>query len=122
MIDKEICDKGFIWNSSNCECEYNKSYDVGEYLDYANCKCRKKLVNKLVEEFTENIDKVKIDGMTLFESRNEYKSSCTMYVALIAIVFTISIGIATYFIYYKYINHDKKAASKYDYVYQTSNY
>ena len=26
LIDKGICDKGFIWNSSNCECEY-------EYLD-----------------------------------------------------------------------------------------
>ena len=54
----------------------------------------------------------------------ECKSSCTIYVALIAIVFTISIGIGTYFIYYKYMNHDmiKKTASKYDYVYQTPNY
>ena len=34
------------------------------------------------------------------------------------IVFTISFGIGTYFIIYKYINHNKKTASKYDYVYQ----
>ena len=27
-----------------------KLCDVGEYLDYRNCKCRNKLVNKLVEE------------------------------------------------------------------------
>ena len=27
-----------------------KSCDVGEYLDYENCKCRKRLVDKLVEE------------------------------------------------------------------------
>ena len=45
---------------SNCECECDKSYDVGEYLDYENCKCRKKLVDKLVVECTENIDEVKI--------------------------------------------------------------
>ena len=32
LIDKGSCDKGFIWNSSNCECD--KSCDVGEYLDY----------------------------------------------------------------------------------------
>ena len=29
--------------------------DIGEYLDYANCKCRKKLINKVVEECNENI-------------------------------------------------------------------
>ena len=41
-------DKVFIWNQSNCECD--KSYDVGEYLDYANCKCRKSLIDKLIHE------------------------------------------------------------------------
>ena len=45
-------DKEFIWNPSNCECECDKSYDVGKYLDYKNRKCR----NKLVEECIENID------------------------------------------------------------------
>ena len=47
-------DKGFIWNPSNCECD--KSCHVEEYLDYANCKCRKELIDKLVEECNENID------------------------------------------------------------------
>ena len=66
MIDKGICDKGFIWNPSNCECECNKSCYLGEYLDYPNCKCRIKLVNKLVEECTENTYEVKIAGIVLF--------------------------------------------------------
>ena len=34
LIYKGICAKGFIWNPSNCDCECDKSYDVGEYLDY----------------------------------------------------------------------------------------
>ena len=38
LIDKGICHKGFIWNPSNCECECNKNCDIGEYLDYENCK------------------------------------------------------------------------------------
>ena len=38
----------------------DKSCDVGECLGYANCKCRKKLVHKLVEECTENIDQIKM--------------------------------------------------------------
>ena len=101
-MDKGICDKGFIWNLNNCECD--RSCDVGEHLDYANCKCRK----KFAEECTENIDEVKIPWTALFERRSECKHSCTSYVVFIAIVFTISIGIGTYFMYYKYMNHNKK--------------
>ena len=56
LIDKGICGKGFNWNPSNYECEYDKSCDVGEYLDYKNCKCRKRLVDKLAEECSKNID------------------------------------------------------------------
>ena len=51
-----MCDNGFIWNPSNCECECDKSCEIGEYLDYKNCKCRKILVDKLVEEYSENTD------------------------------------------------------------------
>ena len=47
MIDKGVFDEGFIWNPSNCECECNKSCDVGEYLDYKYSKCRKKLADKI---------------------------------------------------------------------------
>ena len=82
----------------------------------------KKLIDKLIEECNENIDELKIAGMALFKRRNECKSSCTIYVVIIAIVFAICIGIGTYFIYYKHMNHDKKTISKYDHVYQTSNY
>ena len=34
----------------------DKSCDIVEYLDYKNCKCRNKLIDKLVEECSENID------------------------------------------------------------------
>ena len=55
LIDKGVCNKGFIWNLRYCECECDKSYNLGENLDYENCKCRNKLVNKLVEECTVKI-------------------------------------------------------------------
>ena len=46
LVDKKICDKGFTWNPSNCECECDKNCNIGEYLDYKNCKWRKKkLIN-----------------------------------------------------------------------------
>ena len=41
MIDKDVCNKGFIWHSSKCECECDKSCDFCEYLDYEDCKCKK---------------------------------------------------------------------------------
>ena len=60
LIVKGMCDKGFIWNPSNCECECDKSYDIGEYLDYKNFKCRRKIIDKLIEECSENIDENKM--------------------------------------------------------------
>ena len=56
LVDIGVCDKGLVWNPSNCECD--ELCDVGEYLDYKDCKCRKKLFDELVEECTENIDEV----------------------------------------------------------------
>ena len=47
---KGRCDTWFIWNPSNCEFECDKSCDIGQYLDYKNCKCRKELISKLVAE------------------------------------------------------------------------
>ena len=60
LTDKGVCDKEFIWNPSNCECECDKSCDIGEYLDYENCKRRKKLVEKLVQECIENIEETRL--------------------------------------------------------------
>ena len=42
LIGKGMYDKIFIWNPSNCECECDKSCNIGEYLDYKTCKFRKK--------------------------------------------------------------------------------
>ena len=67
LIVKGVWDKGFIWIASNCECECDKLCDVGDYLDYENCKCRNKLVDKLVEECTENIEEVKLAKIAFAE-------------------------------------------------------
>ena len=60
LIDKGICNKRYIWNPSNCKCECDKSCDFGEYLDYENCKCRKRLVDKLIEGCNENIEETSL--------------------------------------------------------------
>ena len=77
---------------------------VGEYLDYENCKCRKKLFDKLVDECTETVEEVKLAKITLAENKNGYKcSSCTVYTVLFWIFLTINVvGIGDYFIYSRY--------------------
>ena len=58
---------------------------------------RKKLVNKLVEEYTENVEEAKIAEITLTENIHKC-SSCTLYIVWLSIIFTINIGIATYYL------------------------
>ena len=100
LIDKGVCIKGFIWNPSNCECECDKSC-VGEYLDYKNCKCRERLADKLTEECTEIVKKMKLAKITL--AKNEFNNkcgSCKLYIVLFSILFKTNIGISTYFVYW----------------------
>ena len=41
-----------MWNPSTCTCKCNKYCGTGQYLDYDNCICRKKLIDYLIEECT----------------------------------------------------------------------
>ena len=98
-------------------CECDKSCDVGEYLNYENFKCRKRLVHKLVEECNENIDETKLTKIALSEYKNECVCYYTAFVVLTAILLTVSIGISAYYTY-KYIKRNKENVSIYDYVCQ----
>ena len=86
---------------------------------------KKKLIDSLVEECTENIDEEKLVNKTL--EKNENKDQCSSYVVykvLFGIFFTFFVtntGIAISFAYYKYMNHHKNVP-RYDYAYQTTIY
>ena len=123
LIDKVVCDKRFIWNPSNYKCKCDKLCDIGEYLHYENCKCKKKLVDKLVKECTETNNEVKLAKITLLENEINYKcSSCTLYIVLFSMVFAINVGIGTYFVYYKYVNRNKKTDCKEKFHFLGNNY
>ena len=102
LIDKVVSNKGFIWNLINCECECDKTFGVDEYLDYENLKCRKKLVDRLVDECTETVEEVKLVKITLTEKENSYEcSSCTRYIVLFWIFSTTNVGgVGSYFVYF----------------------
>ena len=90
-------DKGPIWDSSNCEYECDQSCDVGGYFDYEKCNCRKKFVDKLVDECTENIYEVEIAGVTLTENMNRC-SSCILYLALFSIILQLKLELVLIFL------------------------
>ena len=73
----------------------------------------------VVQEYNENIEET---SLVKINSAKCKSNSCILYIVLFSIFFTINIGIATYFVYYKYINHNKENVSVYDYVYQRKNY
>ena len=101
LIDKGICDKGYNWNPNNCECECDNACDIGEYLEYENCKCRKKLIDKLVDECSETVEEVKLAKITLAENENKHKRiSCIVYIVLFSTILTINFGIGFYFSYF----------------------
>ena len=83
---------------------------------------RKRLEDKLVEECTESADEVNLDRIILAQHKDVRKSSCTLYIVSFSTIFTINIGIGTYFVHFKYMNCDKKSVCRYDYVYQEASY
>ena len=107
MTDKGRCDDGFIWNLSVCEYEYNESFDVGEYLDYANGKCRRMLIDKLVQKCDKNIDGNKMVYNTTLNDYERASESCTLHIILLIITFIIitSIGIACIYFYWHIIKN-----------------
>ena len=98
-----MCDKGFIWNPSNCECKCDKSCDIGECLDYKNCICRNKLVAKLFEECSENID----GNEMIHNDYGNICNFCTIYFVLFIIAFLIIIDFSSaYFYFHLYLKND----------------
>ena len=62
-------------------------------MDYESCKCKEKLVDKLIDKFTETIEEVKLAKITLAENEKDNKySSCTVYIVLMIVIFKIFTG------------------------------
>ena len=69
---------------------------------------QKKLVNKLFENCTENIEEPRLADATSIKNENKHKFSlCTLCVVLFSIFFTINVGIGSYFLcFYWYLKKD----------------
>ena len=95
IIDKGRCKYRFIWNPSICECD--KSCDIRVDLDYENCKCRKRLIDKLVEQWSKDINWNKINKMSWKRMQVLYNIHKLLIITFIII---IVIGSACIYLYW----------------------
>ena len=94
-----------VGGNHNCGCECDKSCNIDKYLDYSSCKCRKILVDPLVEECTENINETKLIKVTV---ENENKDSCHSYVVYkVLFIFPIINIVIINFVCHVYVNRIK---------------
>ena len=97
LVSKLVCDKGYMLNPGTCSCECDRYCETGQYLDYKNCVCRKKIIDDLIEQCNSIID-IEIKNNTLFKKNNE---SFSNYYLIVFIVFLgLFILFLVGFIYY----------------------
>ena len=65
--------------------------------------------------------RVKLANITSTKNENKHTCcSCTLYMVLLSITFTIYVRIGTYFVYHKCMNCNKETAVKESFNYQTT--
>ena len=84
-----------------------KSCNISQYLDYSDCKCKKKIINLIVEECIEyDDDQTKIVNITVTKTDNKtkivnktVKNSYKVYIVLTIVSIVISTVYLIYFVY-----------------------
>ena len=107
-------------NPSTCSCECDKYCETGQYLDYKNCVCRKKIIDELIEQCTSIVD-IEIKNTTLSKKNNE--SSSNIYLILFLIFLVLFILFLVRFIYYWRKDNTKNISKKlYDVIYPNTKF
>ena len=98
LIDKLICDKGYIWNPSTCTCDCDKYCEVGQYLDYENCICRKKVIDYLIEQCSSIVD-IETENNKINDTINNNNNNVyfILFVIFLNICFLLIIGLIYYY-------------------------
>ena len=109
-----------MWNPSTCSCECDRYCETGQYLDYKNCICKKKIVDDLIEQCT-SIVGMDIKNNTLSKKNNE--SSSNIYFILFIVFLVLFILFLVGFIYYWRKDNTKNISKKfYDVIYPNTKF
>ena len=103
-----------MWNPSTYSCECDRYCERGQYLDYKNCVCRKKIIDDLIEQCTSIVD---TKNNTLSKKSDE-SSSNIYFIYRILVLFILFLVV---FIYYWRKDNTKKITKKmHDVVYSST--
>ena len=97
LVSKLVCDKGYMWNPHTCSSECDRYCETGQYLDYKNCACRKKIIDDLIEQCTSILDR-DMKNNTLSKKNDE--SFSNTYLILFIVFLMLFILFLVGFIYY----------------------
>ena len=124
LVGKLVCNKGYIWNPSTCACECDKFCEVGQYLDYEKCVCRKKIVDELIEQCTSIVDLEIRNSTDILPKASSISSSgvgSNVYLFLLVVLLIVCILLAVGFVYYCRRANSKKVDDKiYDVAYSNA--
>ena len=110
LINKLVRDKGYMRNPSTCSCECDRYCETGQYLDYKNGVCRKKITDDLIEQCTSIVD-MDIKNNTLSKKNDE--SSSNIYFILFIVFLVPFILFLVGFIYYWRKDNTKNISKNY---------
>ena len=95
-----------MWNPSTCVCECDKLCEVGQYLDYRECVCRKKLIDDLIEQCTTVVDMEIGNGTDLVVDKTSSNSNIYLFL-FIGVLLIAVLSVAEVFYYFKKVNSKK---------------
>ena len=106
LVSKLVCDKGYMWNPSTCMCECDTLYEVGQYLDYRQCVCRKKFIDDLIEHCTTVVDMEIGNGTDLVLDKTSSNSNIYLFL-FTGVLLIAALSVAGVFYYFKKVNSKK---------------
>ena len=92
------CNKGYTWNPSTCECQCDKLCKTVQYLDHKNCVCKNKLIGRLIEECTSNINETMINNKDNIDNCNTIRN---VFIVLFSVAVLIGIICFCVFAYFR---------------------
>ena len=103
-----------MWNPSTGSCECDRYCETGQYLDYKNCVCRRKIIDNLIEQCTSIVD---------MDIKNNTLSSSNIYFILFIVFLVLFISFLVGFIYYWHKDNTKNISKKlYDVIYPNTKF
>ena len=119
LVSKLICDKGYMWNPITCSCECAKYCEAGQYLDYRECACRKKLTDDLIEQCTTVVDLEIGNSSSLLVDKAGSSSNIYLFL-FITVLIIASLSTAGSFYYFKKVNSKKFEDKIYEIAYSNT--